>query len=105
MNVSSIVISLVYPRNPPGPPAVENVPPPAQNVIPAGAEAAAVGVVDFPINDQLNDTITLSDDEEVNPEHQTYHSILLQFVNRITPSRPSCRRDPTRVARTRWTRV
>ena len=67
MNVSSIVISLVYPRNPPGPPAVENVPPPAHNVIPAGAEAAAVGVVDFPLNDNLNDTITLSDDEEVKP--------------------------------------
>ena len=79
MNVFSIITPLVHPRNPPGPPAVENVPPPVQNVIPAGAEAAAVEVVDFPINDQLNDTITLSDDEEVNPEHQTYHSILLHL--------------------------
>ena len=70
MNVSSIIVSLVYPRNPPGPPAVENVPPPVQNVIPAGAEAAAVGeFVDFPVNDQLNETITLSDDEEVSLEH------------------------------------
>ena len=49
---------------------MENVPPPVQNVIPAGAEAAAVGeFVDFPVNDQLNDTITLSDDEEVSLEH------------------------------------
>ena len=88
---------------------MENVPPPVQNVLPAGAEAAAAGeFVDFPVNDQLNDTITLSDDEEVSLEHQTYHSIFLQFVNRRTPYRPSCRRDPTRAERTRaprWTRV
>ena len=57
---------LVHPRNPPGPPAVENVPPPVQNMVPAGAaEAVAAEVVDFPINNALNDTITLSDDEEV----------------------------------------
>ena len=60
---------LVHPRNPPGPPAVENVPPPVQNMVPAGAEAAAAEVVDFPINNALNDTITLSDDEEVRFEH------------------------------------
>ena len=69
MNVFSIITPLVHPRNPPGPPAVENVPPPVQNVVPAGAEAAAAEVVDFPINNELNVTITLSDDEEVNPEH------------------------------------
>ena len=57
---------LVHPRNPPGPPAVENVPPPVQNMVPAGVvEAVAAEVVDFPINNALNDTITLSDDEEV----------------------------------------
>ena len=60
---------LVHPRNPPGPPAVENVPPPVQNMVPAGAEAAAAEVVDFPIDNALNDTITLSDDEEVRFEH------------------------------------
>ena len=61
---------LVHPRNPPGPPAVENVPPPVQNMVPAGAvEAVAAEVVDFPINNALNDTITLSDDEEVRFEH------------------------------------
>ena len=60
---------LVHPRNPPGPPAVQNVPPPVQNVVPAGAEAVAAEVVDFPMNNALNDTITLSDDEEVHPEH------------------------------------
>ena len=66
MNVSSIVIVLAHPRNLPGPPAMENVPPPAQNVIPAGAEAAAVGeFVDFPVNEELNETIEISDDEEV----------------------------------------
>ena len=65
MNVSSIAVVLAYPRNPPGPPAVENVPPPAQNVIP-GAEAAAVReFVDFPVNEELNETIEISDDEEV----------------------------------------
>ena len=70
MNTSKIAVFLVYPRNPPGPPAVENVPPPIQNVLPAGAEAAAAGeFVDFPVNNQLNDTITLSDDEEVSLEH------------------------------------
>ena len=58
---------------------MENVPPPVQNVVPAGAEAAAVEVVNFPINGELNDTITLSDDEEVNPEYQTYRSILLHL--------------------------
>ena len=66
MNVSSIAVVLAYPRNPPGPPAVENVPPPTQNVIPAGAEAAAVReFVDFPVNEELNVTIEISDDEEV----------------------------------------
>ena len=70
MNTSKIAVFLVYPRNPPGPPAVENVPPPIQNVLPAGAEAAAAGgFVDFPVNNQLNDTITLSDDEEVSLEY------------------------------------
>ena len=70
MNVSSIAVVLAHRRNPPGPPAVENVPPPAQNVIPAGAEAAAVGeFVDFPVNQELNETIEISDDEEVNLEH------------------------------------
>lgn len=54
-------------RNPPGPPVVENVPPPAQNMIPAGAEAAAVReFVDFPVNEELNQTIEISDDEEEN---------------------------------------
>ena len=48
---------------------MENVPPPVQNMVPAGAEAAAAEVVDFPINNALNDTITLSDDEEVRFEH------------------------------------
>ena len=62
-------IPLVHPRNPPGPPAVENVPPPVQNVVPAGAEAVAAEVVDFPINNALDDTITLSGDEEVRLEH------------------------------------
>ena len=33
-------------------------------MVPAGAEAAAAEVVDFPINNELNVTITLSDDEE-----------------------------------------
>ena len=66
MNVSSIAVVLAYPRNPPGPPVVENVPPPAQNMIPAGAEAAAVReFVDFPVNEELNETIEISDDEEV----------------------------------------
>ena len=69
MNVFSIITPLVHPRNPPGPPAVENVPPPVQNMVPAGAEAAAAEVVDFPIDNALNDTITLSDDEEVRFEH------------------------------------
>ena len=65
MNVSSIAVVLAHRRNPPGPPAVENVPPPAQNVIP-GAEAAAVReFVDFPVNEELNETIEISDDEEV----------------------------------------
>ena len=63
------ITPLVHPRNPPGPPAVENVPPPVQNVVPAGAEAVAAEVVDFPMNNALNDTITLSDDEEVRFEH------------------------------------
>ena len=45
---------------------MENVPPPVQNMVPAGVvEAVAAEVVDFPINNALNDTITLSDDEEV----------------------------------------
>ena len=45
---------------------MENVPPPAQNRIPAGAEAAAVReFVDFPVNEELNVTIEISDDEEV----------------------------------------
>ena len=45
---------------------MENVPPPAQNMIPAGAEAAAVReFVDFPVNEELNVTIEISDDEEV----------------------------------------
>ena len=65
----STITPLVHPRNPPGPPAVENVPPPVQNVVPAGAEAVAAEVVDFPMDNALNVTITLSDDEEVHPEH------------------------------------
>ena len=48
---------------------MENVPPPVQNVVPAGAEAVAAEVVDFPINNALDDTITLSGDEEVRLEH------------------------------------
>ena len=45
---------------------MENVPPPAQNMNPAGAAAAAVReLVDFPVNEELNQTIEISDDEEV----------------------------------------
>ena len=45
---------------------MEYVPPPVQNVVPA---AVAAEVVDFPVNNALDDTITLSDDEEVRFEH------------------------------------
>ena len=76
---------------------------------PAGAEAAAAErFLDFPVNDQLNDTITLSDDEEVSLEPKIVRSFSFNFLNRRKPHKLSCRRGPNRMERTellRWTTV
>ena len=71
-----------------------------------GREDAAIEMfVDFPMNEQLNDTITLSDDEQVNAEPYLCRTFFLTSqiggsrASRVAGEDSSGRGDPSRSGR------